>query len=51
VPATELVLGVSNWQELTLKAPYLIEPGGRGLGDLVLGTQLLGIPADVLIAS
>lgn len=44
VPADELVLGVSSWQELTLEAPYLVEPGGRGLGDLVLGTKLLLLP-------
>ncbi len=45
LPATEVVLGVSSWQELTLEAPFLVENGGhRGLGDLVLGTKLQLFP-------
>jgi hypothetical protein len=44
VPADELVLGISDRQELTLEAPYLVEPGGRGLGDLTLGTKVLLLP-------
>lgn len=44
VPFTELVLGVSSWQELTLEAPYLLEEGAHGLGDIVLGTKLLLLP-------
>lgn len=40
VPSTELVLGVSRWQELTLEVPYLLEEGAHGLGDIVLGTKV-----------
>ncbi len=44
VPATELVLGISSWQELTIEVPYLVEEGAHGLGDVVLGTKLLLLP-------
>jgi Putative MetA-pathway of phenol degradation len=44
VPATELVVGISSWQELTVEVPYLVVNGGRGLGDLVLGTKLQLLP-------
>lgn len=46
VPADELVLGVSPWQEVTVELPYRRsspsqgEPE-RGLGDAVLGTKLM----------
>lgn len=39
-PATEFVLGVSSWQELTLEVPYVVVDGGHGIGDLVLGTKI-----------
>lgn len=41
VPFTEVVLGVSRWQELTVEMPYLSQGGERGIGDAVLGTKLL----------
>lgn len=41
VPFTEVVLGVSRWQEVTLEMPYLSQGGERGIGDAVLGTKLL----------
>lgn len=44
VPFTELVLGVSSWQELTLEVPYLLEEGAHGFGDIVVGTKLLLLP-------
>jgi hypothetical protein len=43
-PATEFVLGVSSWQEVTLEVPYLVVDGAHGLGDVVLGTKLLLLP-------
>lgn len=46
VPFTELVVGVSSWQEITLEAPYLSAGGERGLGDVVLGTKLLLLSED-----
>lgn len=44
VPADELVLGLWSRQELTLEAPWRIEPGGRGLGDLTIGTKVQLLP-------
>lgn len=44
VPATELVVGISTWQELTVEVPYQVVNDGRGLGDLVLGTKLQLLP-------
>jgi hypothetical protein len=44
VPSTELVLGVSSWQELTVEVPYLREEGAHGLGDIVLGSKLQLLP-------
>ncbi|HET9554741.1 MAG TPA: hypothetical protein VFP50_17370 [Anaeromyxobacteraceae bacterium] len=44
VPADELVLGVTSRLELTLEAPWLVEPGGRGLGDLTLGAKAVLVP-------
>jgi hypothetical protein len=44
VPSTELVLGVSSWQELTIEMVYLQEEGARGLGDIVIGTKLQLLP-------
>ena len=41
VPFTELVLGVSSWQEITFEIPYLSQGGQQGFGDAVLGTKLL----------
>lgn len=41
VPFTEVVLGLTSWQEITVEAPYLSAGGQRGLGDAVLGTKLL----------
>lgn len=40
VPTTELVLGVSDWQEVTVELPYLVVEGQHGLGDVVLGTKV-----------
>jgi hypothetical protein len=40
VPASELVLGVSDWQEVTVEAPYLAVPGRHGFGDVTLGTKV-----------
>ncbi|MFO0585059.1 MAG: transporter [Anaeromyxobacter sp.] len=39
IPTSELVLGVSDWQEVSLEAPFLSIGGERGFGDLVLGTK------------
>jgi Putative MetA-pathway of phenol degradation len=44
VPFTEVVLGVSSWQEVTLELPWLSQGGERGIGDAVLGTKLLLLP-------
>jgi hypothetical protein len=44
VPFTEVVVGVSSWQELTLEVPYLLEEGAHGFGDIVLGTKLQLLP-------
>lgn len=46
MPADEVVLGVSSWQEVTLELPYqTLNPsqGKRqsGLGDAVLGTKMM----------
>jgi hypothetical protein len=41
VPFTEIVLGVSTWQEITFEIPYLSQGGQQGFGDAVLGTKLL----------
>ncbi len=41
VPFTEVVLGLSGWQEITVEIPYLSQGGERGIGDAVLGTKLL----------
>jgi hypothetical protein len=41
VPFTEIVLGVSTWQEITLEVPYVSQEGQQGFGDAVLGTKLL----------
>jgi len=41
VPFTELVLGISSWQEITFEIPYLSQGGQQGFGDAVLGTKLL----------
>jgi hypothetical protein len=41
IPATEIVLGVSRWQEITLEVPYVSAVGQQGFGDFVLGTKLL----------
>lgn len=40
-PFTELILGVSSWQEVTLELPYLVVNGQHGFGDLVLGTKVM----------
>jgi Putative MetA-pathway of phenol degradation len=44
VPTTETVLGISNWQEITIEVPYLVADAGHGLGDLVLGTKVQLLP-------
>jgi hypothetical protein len=40
VPASEWVLGVSDWQEVTVEAPYLAVEGQHGFGDVILGTKV-----------
>jgi len=34
------VLGVSDWQEVTVEAPYLVVDGQHGFGDVILGTKV-----------
>jgi Putative MetA-pathway of phenol degradation len=40
-PFTEVVLGVSSWQEITVEVPFLLQGGQHGFGDAVLGTKVL----------
>jgi len=40
-PFTELILGVSAWQEITIELPYVVVDGQHGIGDLVLGTKVM----------
>ena len=42
-PFTELILGVSSWQEITVELPYVVVDGQQGLGDLVLGTKVMPV--------
>ena len=50
LPFEEIVLGISNWQELTFEIPYLVNtsPQGRfqGFGDAVLGTKIQFLEED-----
>lgn len=46
IPADEVVLGISSWQELTVEAPYAsLNPTGgghrTGFGDVTLGTKMM----------
>lgn len=51
IPFSEIVLGISNWQEITFEIPYLsVSPSQvsqqRGIGDAIVGTKMMFLRED-----